>query len=103
MGEPTAWKVIDIDDDMSTDEIPLAEAILNTFVLIKSKERLEDNPDKPAIAFLHPDNSRIVVCGQDVICETAEEVQGITQWRKAPNDRAKFDILTTYVMSVANG
>jgi len=100
MGAPTNWQAIDLDGKLTADEILLAQATLNRFVLSRIGERSESTP---VIAFLHRDNSRIVVCGSRVICETADEVQGITQWRKAPNDQVAFDILTTYVMSLANG
>lgn len=100
MGARTNWQAIDIDGELSADEILLAHKTLHRFVLCGVEESRRRTP---VIAFLHRDNSRIVVCNTSVFCEVAEEIQGITQWRKAPNDRAKFDILTTYVMSVANG
>jgi hypothetical protein len=98
-GARTNWQAIDIDGELSADEILLAHKTLHRFVLCGVEESRRRTPE---IAFLHPDNSRIVVCNTSVFCEVAEEVQGIIQWRKAPNGQVEFNILTTYVMSLEN-
>lgn len=68
MGKPTNWQAIDIDGVLTADETHLAHATFNIFVLTHIKDR---GNNTPVVAYLHADNSRIVVCGSRVICETA--------------------------------
>jgi hypothetical protein len=98
MANFTNWQAIDTYNEDCSKGIHVALAILHAWAL--KEFSIAHEQDFPAVVFQIDNNCRVVAVRENVfVCEIAEEVQDIFQWKLAPSDFVMFDIMTSYVLS----
>jgi hypothetical protein len=101
LDKPTSWKALETDGEVSERLLPFVIAILKTYVITELTILQTQPSNEPWLHWLDSYRGRrVVISNTSLVCELAEEVQGIRQWRETEDVNVIYEILTAVVAGI---